>query len=1272
MDHYSAQLMEDIVLEERRPAKSNSKTTSAKKTTKDVGKVQNLPKTNPAPQRVFDRSNTVSTNLKVEMQMLRITDESERQLYETLKHIYGTNFRLADASEYKDKKSNLGKQYWMERGNLVIKGVVDYSSRENTPKTHEQITRQFATSKLESYSFHTSHCIEALEHAKGNMGNALEILFSKYYGVENSKRKKDVENMCTEELSERQNDEKMALESIYGESFVEKIKNRIWIINLKLDYLVEKIENKKIHPKPIKMDKNICRLFANGNCRFGNKCRFLHRQPEVVEQTMPKEDTFFTLEIRFPDHHIYPYDPPYFYFYKNTENFPKLDCLRIARRLFNEALEHCSDGTPSIFSAISLLENEFEIKSYLAENKEQFLDKDEPLFPKLINNDHNNHAPTHYEKGSTNKTNRGDISWEKLSKQDDEIRNKFMDKQKSPRYLKMKEARRKLPAWSKMNEILDTIHESQVTVISGETGCGKSTQVPQFLLDDWIINRSESNKEHVEIICTQPRRISAIGVADRVAAERDERVGNTVGYQIRLESKVSSSTRLTFCTTGILLQRFSGDPQLSSVTHVIVDEVHERSAESDFLLMLLKELLQKRPDLKIILMSATLKADTFSTYFGNIPTLDIPGRTFPVEQIFLEDVLERTKFVVEENSRFTRRIKGGIEKLETELEAADVEAMAGIYPKDNVLDENLTLAQLMGRYEGYSKQTYKNMYILDPEKINFELIENVLEWLIDGEHDYPRTGSILIFLPGIAEIMALKDLLSDNKSLSPKSGKFIIVPLHSSLSSEEQSLVFKKTKEGVRKIVLSTNLAETSVTIDDCVFVVDTGKMKETRFNSNQNMESLEMCWVSRANAMQRKGRAGRVMPGVSIHLYTSHRFKYHFLGQPIPEILRIPLEPLLLRIQIMNKGKEIDLHDILGKVLEPPSEESISDAIKRLQDVGAIAPDCSLTPLGHHLAALPLDVRIGKLILFGAIFCCVDSALTIAACLSHKSPFAAPFDKKHELDAKKKDFATANSDQLTILKAYKKWLEACSHSSYAGQVFANENYLSTRTLQTLADVKHQLLELLVSIGFVPVNVGRRRSGDDKILEITGAALNANNENYKLLQGLLCAALYPNVVKVFTPEKSFQLQSAGAVPRQPKPEELKFKTKQDGYVNVHPSSVNFSVGHFSSPYLVFQEKIKTSRIFIREISMVPMLALVLFSGYGIDIELHNGTFILSLEDGWIMFSVESHRVAQLLQCMRVELVKLLEEKMQDPLLNLVHHPKGKKIIQTIVNIVTRD
>ena len=199
--------------------------------------------------------------------------------------------------------------------------------------------------------------------------------------------------------------------------------------------------------------------------------------------------------------------------------------------------------------------------------------------------------------------------------------------------------------------------------------------------------------------------------------------------------------------------------------------------------------------------------------------------------------------------------------------------------------------------------------------------------------------------------------------------------------------------------------------------------------------------------------------------------------------------------------------------------------------------------------------------------------------------------------------------------------------SPQASYTFANEHFLSVRTLQTLADIKYQFLELLVGIGFAPVEVRRRQPGVDRILDITGAELNANNENYKLLQGLLCAALYPNVVKVFTPEKSFQIQSTGAIPKQPKPDELKFQTKLDGLVNIHPSSINFTVGHYTSPYIVYQEKIKTSKVYIKEVSMVPMLPLVLFSGYGINVEQHDGIFVLSLEDGWIMFRVDSDRVS---------------------------------------------
>ncbi|CAD1474838.1 unnamed protein product, partial [Heterotrigona itama] len=1208
----------------------------------------------------------VPRQLKVELQTLRISEESERLLYDTLKNIYGSSFKFSDVSEFENKRSNLSKNYWVKRANLVIKGIVDYSSKDNTPEIEGQVIRQFAAFTLENYGFHRPHCIEALLHTGGDVGKSLEVLFYKYYGLENVTKNKIPDDIDTTDLLERRKEEKEALESIYEHMFNEKVKNQVWVVQVKLDYLVKndevEQEIQKIKRKQEKQkEREICKLFIHKKCRFGDKCKFLHQQVEALK-IPERDDPLFTLEIRFPEGCKYPYEPPYFYIYKNSGTYPNINCLRIARRLYDEASRISTDGTPSIFSVISLLENEYDIKGYLEENKEQFPDQIELLFQKDENEDEEN-AATHYKLGSVYRKSRNNDNWDEILKIDDLIEKNFKEQQSNPKYKKMKEDRKKLPAWSKMNEILDLIQKNQVVIISGETGCGKSTQVPQFLLDDWILNRSKS-KERINIICTQPRRISAIGVAERCAAERNERIGDTIGYQIRLENKISDKTKVLFCTIGIFLQRFS---HISDVTHVIVDEVHERSAESDFLLMLLKELLPKRPNLKVILMSATFKSEMFSTYFKGAPILHIPGKMFPVEQIFLEDVFEKTNYILEENSKFTRKIKGDWEQLQIDLETAEIQSFSTV--KQSIEDENLSLTQIINRYQDYNKQTHKNLYIMDHNKINFELIETVLEWISFGKHNYSKTGSILVFLPGLAEIIELRKRLNNNRNFCPKTGKFTIILLHSSLSKEEQNLIFKKTD--ARKIILSTNLAETSITINDCVFVIDSGKMKETRFNSSQNMESLETCWVTQANALQRKGRAGRVMPGICVHLYTSYKFKYHFLTQPVPEILRIPLESLLLRIQLLHTGKKVDLYEVLGKMLEPPTKESICSAIKRLQDVGAFDSEHMLTPLGHHLAALPVNIRIGKLILFGVIFCCLDSALTIAACLSHKNPFTIPFEKKNKIDVKQQ-FFTANSDQLTILKAYKKWVQARTRSSSAGQAFANENYLSLQALYALADIKYQLLELLVSIGFVPINLPKRQPNVDKIMEITGSELNINNDNYKLLQGLLCAALYPNIAKVFTPEKSFQVQSTGAVPVQPDPKHRLLQTKNNDFVNIHPSSANFHVSNLPSPYLVFQEKVKTNKIFIKEVSVVPILPLLLFSNYELKIELHDGIFIASLEDGWILFSIEHHRVAQLLQRMRIELHKLLEQKMKDPLLNLLNYQNGKKIIQTIVNVVTRE
>lgn len=298
---------------------------------------------------------------------------------------------------------------------------------------------------------------------------------------------------------------------------------------------------------------------------------------------------------------------------------------------------------------------------------------------------------------------------------------------------------------------------------------------------------------------------------------------------------MSSATRLTFCTTGILLRRLYSDPLLENVTHLILDEVHERSEESDFLLLILKEMLKQRQNLKVVLMSATVNAEIFSRYFDGAPVLNIPGRTFPVEQLFLEDILDKCGFVLEPDSNFCKKIsKKDEEQLMQELEYADITA-SNVMPSRSIRDENLKLSEVLARYSANSKTTCKSLFLMDPIKINPELIESILTLICDGgskEEDWPQNGTVLIFLPGLAEIQSVFDSLMDSKEFSSRSGKYLLLPLHSSLTNEEQALVFKRAPNAKRKIILSTNIAETSITIDDCVFVIDCGQMKEKHFDS--------------------------------------------------------------------------------------------------------------------------------------------------------------------------------------------------------------------------------------------------------------------------------------------------------------------------------------------------------------------------------------------------------------------------------------------------------
>ncbi|XP_063913641.1 putative ATP-dependent RNA helicase DHX57 [Zophobas morio] len=1208
-------------------------------------------------------SATKKNIVKEQLQFLHLNDEVQEQIMETLRFIHGSEFALKKASDYEDVKTNLGKKYWMGQSNLVIKGARDFSKMEDVTYEVDRL-KEFALLRLQSYGFHQNHCIEALTYCEDNVEDALYVLYNKYFN--SSEIELPNQDFTEQDLLEQRNDEKSSLESIYGKIFHEKVQNTVWIITLKLNYLIKIFHNKSTNKtqKPVQnhvKKKEKCRNFLSGSCKWGEKCRFSHER-EVVEKDPNQHltDYDFELEIRFPYNSKYPYEPPLILL-KTNAVLPPLMNLHICKRLYDEARILAEDGIPSVYTIIELLTNEEEITAHVS-TEPRFISPSVKLFEDIRPKTSKVKRPSHYIKGITNRDSQNVLTPEEIREIDDKIAKKFKFMVKDEKYREMLQYRKKLPVWGFMNDILNTIQQSQVVVISGETGCGKSTQIPQYIFDDWLVNY-EQDPKHIEIVCTQPRRISAIGVAERVAAERNAKVGNTVGYQIRLESKISTYTRLTFCTTGILLRRLQSEPYLSQVTHIIVDEVHERSEQSDFLLLILKDVLPFRPDLKVILMSATMNAQLFSDYFGGVPVLSIPGRTFPVEQHFLETVFDITGYVLEEGAEYCRK------NYDSEFFQLSLNAPAkSVEPSNKIKDEDLAFAQLLARYKDYTHVCCKNICLMDPTVVNNELIESLLMWIVFGEHKYPRQGTILVFLPGIAEITSLYDQLAVHKEFGSRNNKYLVLPLHSSLSSEEQGLIFSKPK-GVRKIILSTNIAETSVTIDDCVFVIDSGRMREKHFDPNRNMESLETVWVTRANALQRKGRAGRVMPGVCFHLYTSNRFNYQMLSQPIPEMHRIPLEQLILNIKLLQNFEDKDVSDVINALIEPPKQEHSDTAILRLENVGALDRDQQLTALGHHLAALPVDVRIGKLLLYGAIFSCVDSALTMAACLSHKSPFVTPFRKRDEVDEKKKKFATGHSDHITMLIAYKKWLTTYKKSSMAGRNFAHENFLSLRTLLTIADIKHQFLEFLVDIGFIPVNLGgKRRSGEDNIIQITGSEFNHNGDNLNVLGAILCAALYPNVIKILTPPKSYVKTAAGAIPKDNDAKDFKFLTSKET-VFLHPSSVNFTVKNFPSPYLVYQEKVKTNKVYFRDCTVIPSISLVLFSGFDLDISVNNGCTFISLERGWIMFQVEEHKIAEMVKMLRDELFMLLEEKIKDPLLNIWHHDKGERIITTILNLI---
>ncbi|XP_021591951.1 DExH-box ATP-dependent RNA helicase DExH5, mitochondrial isoform X2 [Manihot esculenta] len=759
--------------------------------------------------------------------------------------------------------------------------------------------------------------------------------------------------------------------------------------------------------------------------------------------------------------------------------------------------------------------------------------------------------------------------------------------QDSPEGRKMLEFRKSLPAYKEKDAILTAISQNQVVIISGETGCGKTTQIPQFILESEIESVQGAG---CSIICTQPRRISAMSVSERVASERGEQLGECVGYKVRLEGIRGRDTRLLFCTTGILLRRMLVDRNLRGITHVIVDEIHERGMNEDFLLIVLKDLLPHRPELRLILMSATLDAELFSSYFGGAPILRIPGFTYPVQTHFLENILEMTGYKLTLHNQIDDY---GQEKVWRTSKQAPGKRKSQIASS---VEEALRAAD----FKEYSPQTRESLSCWNPDCIGFNLIEYLLCNICENE----RPGAVLVFMTGWDDICSLKDKLLSHPILGDPS-QVLLLTCHGSMASSEQRLIFDEPNDGARKIVLATNIAETSITINDVVFVLDCGKAKETSYDALNNTPCLLPSWISKVSAQQRRGRAGRVQPGECYHLYPRCVYEA-FAEYQLPEILRTPLQSLCLQIKSLKLGS---ISEFLSRALQSPELLAVQNAIDYLKIIGALDKNENLTVLGQYLTMLPLEPKLGKMLILGAIFNCLDPILTVVCGLSVRDPFLTPMDKRDLAEAAKSQFSRDYSDHLALVRAYEGWKDA--EIDFAGYDYCWKNFLSIQSMKAIDTLRNEFFSLLKDAGLVDSNT---------------ATCNAWSHEEHLIRAIICYGLYPGLSSVVHNEKSFSL-----------------KTMEDGQVLLYSNSVNARESKIPYPWLVFNEKIKVNAVFLRDSTAISDSVLLLFGGSiskG-DIDGH-----LKMLGGYLEFFMEPD-IAETYQSLRRELDELIQTKIRE-------------------------
>lgn len=547
----------------------------------------------------------------------------------------------------------------------------------------------------------------------------------------------------------------------------------------------------------------------------------------------------------------------------------------------------------------------------------------------------------------------------------------------SPAYKKILEGRKKLPVYDKMADFYEVYQKHQIVVMEGQTGSGKTTQIPQFV----VYNDLPQLKGKM-VACTQPRRVAAMSVAKRVADEMDVQLGKQVGYSIRFEDMTEPGTTfLKYMTDGMLLREAMNDPKLERYSTIILDEAHERTLATDILMGLLKDIAKRRPDLKIIVMSATLDVEKFQKYFGDgtnkAPVVKVSGRTFPVETYYTQE------------------------------------------PEPNYVEAAIRTVLMI--------------------------------------HQAEDEGDVLLFLTGEEEIEdACRRIRAEGEELanSGLAGPLLVVPLYSSLPPQQQQKIFdaaptSRDPKGPpgRKVVVSTNIAETSLTIDGIVYVVDPGFFKQKVYNPRIRVESLLVSPISKASAQQRAGRAGRTRPGKCFRLYTEKDFVKELEEQTHPEILRSNLANTVLELV------KLGIKDLVHfDYMDAPAPETIMRALELLNYLAALDDDGNLTPLGQIMAEFPLDPQLAKMLICSPEFRCSNEILSLTAMLSVPNVFVRPNNARREADIAKAQFTHPDGDHLTMLNVYHAFKSNEHDKNWAWQ-----NFLSQRSLQQADNVRMQL-----------------------------------------------------------------------------------------------------------------------------------------------------------------------------------------------------------------------